>query len=164
MRFLVAFELVADRHLQMSPFPDQLAELIALLPALQAMLADDVGAILLGQRVSLRPCLHRVREAVENRGNVIVELHSRKRRTGGAFGSGIVCRAPRFKNGIAPLEKGRSQRAQLRPNLRIRSLRLIRKRTCGGGGHRYNWNVCTKRSIGLEGRRNPLSTRGRAFW
>ena len=54
MRCGVAFELRGDAHLQVpmerSPLADQLAQRIALLPALQAMLCDLLGLVLPGVR------------------------------------------------------------------------------------------------------------------
>ena len=49
----VAFQLVGDADLQMSPLVDELSQLIALLPALQPVLADLLALDLLAGRILL---------------------------------------------------------------------------------------------------------------
>ena len=79
MRRRVALQLVGDADLQVSPFADQLAQLISLLPALHAVIANLLGLDPPGLGVWLiRPRIDRVGQTVENGGNVIVELRARE--------------------------------------------------------------------------------------
>ena len=109
----IAFQFIADAHLQVPPFTNELAQLVALLPALQAVLAD---AIILDGRCAVvgRPeLLNAVAEAVENSGNVIVELRARERRRDAALTVGIAGRPPGSKDRLATLEQRSRDGAQL---------------------------------------------------
>ena len=69
-----AKQLGGDAHLQVAPLANQLAELIALLPALQAVLENLLGFVLLRARIrQVRPRLERGGQAVEHGRDVIVE-------------------------------------------------------------------------------------------
>src|SRR3954470_210625 len=110
----VPLQLRCDAHLQISPLLDQLRELIALLPSLHPVVENLRGFAFLGACIRLvRPRLQRIRQTVEHRGDVVVELRARKRRSALAPGSAPAVGPPGIENDVAPLEKLRGENTKL---------------------------------------------------
>jgi hypothetical protein len=103
----VPLELLVHAHLQQSPLADELGQLVALLPALEAVLAHPVRLT----RIALfvRQSLERMPQAIEDRGDVIVELGPGERRGDGALGR--IVSAARTRRLISRSITGASSRS-----------------------------------------------------
>jgi len=90
-----ALDFIEQAHLQMRPLAHRLALIVALLPALQAVLGRALHAL----RARRHGFQGRIRaqallEFSEHGGNVIVELRARERREGAELRIGIESRRP----------------------------------------------------------------------
>ena len=102
MRQKVLFHLVRETQLQVVPFAQDLAQAVALLPAVEAV----SGRTLLLLDRSLLP-IHTAAsgqlalEGVEDLGNAVVELNARESRCRGDLRISLRCLAPRGEDGLA---------------------------------------------------------------
>src|SRR6185503_16669042 len=102
MRAEVPFDLVGQTQLQVVPFPQDLAQAVALLPAVESvsgrtLLLLDRQLLLVHTAAGAQLAL----EGVEDLGNAVVELNARESRCRRERGISLRCLAPRGEDGIA---------------------------------------------------------------
>jgi len=125
----VVFQFVHQAQVQVAPFTGHFSQVVALLPALQAVAGSFLLALLFRRGTLLaRPHMQPALEGVQQCGNVVVELRAWKRGRGGQFRVVIHGLAPRLQDGHPPRSQVRSQCRQLF----ISFLRAIHLSACKG--------------------------------
>ena len=124
MLLAMALELRQQTQVQVAPFAHRFGELVALLPAVHAMLGCPF--LLVGTRLCLLfriLCTQSVLERIQHVGDVIDELTARTLGSRIELGIDVDGEAPRGKNGLASAREVFGERSQLRS----RGCRLIHR-------------------------------------